>query len=423
MLDLHRAVNHQMQLEFVSVDLQHDILEPVASMLHARVEDFQIRVSCPTNLVIRADKIRLKQIILNLANNARKFVHKGFIEIGAEIVNDCEEGRGGTVQVFVQDSGSGIPVEKRRQLFAKFQRSLDSLNQGTGIGLCLCKSLTELIGGSIYLDESYDSGLEGFPGARFVVDLQVYPLLNHHDDSLSSGDCDSCGSAAEKERSSRNSSSATESSSLSYAENDKEKNVSISFPRQISSETSQSPAAVGLSEGNADQALTPGSEAAEESVALPTENESGLPGKLSILVVDDDLIVRKLLLRSLRRVGPGWTIKEASNGETALRMDESEDFDLVLLDQYMASIEKQLLGTETARALRARGCQARVCGLSANDVENQFLACGATASMLKPFPCEKKALSKEILRLLALPIQQQRTALTRLGSLEDTVEE
>lgn len=66
----------------------------------------------------------------------------------------------------------------------------------------------------------------------------------------------------------------------------------------------------------------------------------------------------------------------------------------------MASVEKQLLGTETVRAMRSRGVDTIICGLSANDVEQQFSDAGANAFMFKPFPCEKEALTREILRIL-----------------------
>jgi DNA-binding response OmpR family regulator len=67
---------------------------------------------------------------------------------------------------------------------------------------------------------------------------------------------------------------------------------------------------------------------------------------------------------------------------------------------YMASVEKQMLGTEAVQALRAKGVTSLICGLSANDKEDDFLAAGADAFTFKPFPCEKVALSKELLRIL-----------------------
>lgn len=69
----------------------------------------------------------------------------------------------------------------------------------------------------------------------------------------------------------------------------------------------------------------------------------------------------------------------------------------------MASIEKQMLGTETVRALRSRGVTSIICGLSANDMEHQFMDAGANCFIFKPFPCEKNALLAELVRVLQSP--------------------
>jgi hypothetical protein len=66
----------------------------------------------------------------------------------------------------------------------------------------------------------------------------------------------------------------------------------------------------------------------------------------------------------------------------------------------MASVEKQLLGTETTLALRAKGVTSRICGLSANDMENAFFESGADAFLLKPIPSQKDALTKILLGIL-----------------------
>jgi response regulator of citrate/malate metabolism len=83
-----------------------------------------------------------------------------------------------------------------------------------------------------------------------------------------------------------------------------------------------------------------------------------------------------------------------------LKLVDVEYFDLIFMDQYMASADKQLLGTETVRALRAKGVKSRICGLSANDLENPFLRNGANGFLIKPFPCAKEALTRELLRIL-----------------------
>ncbi len=123
-----------------------------------------------------------------------------------------------------------------------------------------------------------------------------------------------------------------------------------------------------------------------ETVPLSDDEDSDpreLPESLSVLFVDDDPILRKLFSRTIRTVAPSWRIREASNGETALNLVESDHFDLIFMDMYMASVEKQLLGTEAVRELRKRGVDCRICGLSANDKEFEFLQAGADSFCFK----------------------------------------
>jgi signal transduction histidine kinase len=334
MLDMHKAASKKLQLELAPVDLMNDILRPVATMLYHRNSDFEVVTECAEHLAVITDRLRLKQIILNLGRNATKFVRKGYIKLGATAVD-------GKVRIFVEDSGPGIPVDKRKSLFSKFQESLDSMNQGTGMGLCLCKHMTKLLNGDIRLDESFHSGVEGYPGTRFVIDLNVPPMAV--DQYLQ-----------------------TDENGATKKESDKER----------------------------------GNEDVPKSGDSLEEQTKELPGSLSLLFVDDDMILRKLFTRSVRKIVQGWNIQEASNGETAVRMCEDQNFDVIFIDQYMASVEKQMLGTETTRALRAKGVTSRICGLSANDVEQGFLNAGADLFMIKPLPCQADLLRTELFRIL-----------------------
>jgi len=133
------------------------------------------------------------------------------------------------------------------------------------------------------------------------------------------------------------------------------------------------------------------------------------------------MVLRKLFSRVLKKINPTWNCKEAASGEAAIELltsnaecnngFEDEDgklqkggdcgFDLIFMDQYMASVQKQLLGTETVRAIRAKGFQKPIiCGLSANDVEDAFYKAGSDAFMFKPFPCKKVELEKELLKVI-----------------------
>lgn len=332
MLDVHRAANEQLTMDPVPTDVMNDILQPVATLLFTKdTPNVKVEVTCePEDLVVAIDRIRLKQIILNLANNSRKFVDEGFIRLRALILTN-EDGTE-WMQLSVEDSGPGIPLTRRKKLFVKFQDSLDSLHQGTGIGLCLCNQLVHLMEGDIYLDEDYHSGIHGCPGSRFVVELPTPPLRD-----------------------------------FQQVEDAKAESGKSSHHQLV----------------------------AEVPETIP------LPESLSVLFVDDDLVLRKLFTRAIRKVCPGWSIQEAANGETALEKAKDQTFDLIFLDMYMASIEKQWLGTETVRAMRAHGITSIICGLSANDMEANFLQVGANAFMMKPFPCEAGPLRSELVRILS----------------------
>lgn len=65
----------------------------------------------------------------------------------------------------------------------------------------------------------------------------------------------------------------------------------------------------------------------------------------------------------------------------------------------MGGAEPALLGTETVVELRSRGVDCTICGLSANDIEKEFLTAGADDFVLKPLPCEPIALEAELVRI------------------------
>jgi signal transduction histidine kinase/CheY-like chemotaxis protein len=321
MLDMYRAAANKLEVKSAPTDLLKDVLEPVCNILYQRDGRVDVSVDCPENLIVSTDCLRLKQIMLNLGRNSTKFVDSGFIRFRAAVVD-------GLVELYVEDSGPGIPVEKRGALFEKFQSSRDVLGQGTGIGLSLCESLTHLLNGDIWLDETYDSGVKDSPGVRFSIRLKT-PPLSSEDKPLSS---DEGGMGSDGE--------------LIQSRNDTTK----------------------------------------------TKLVLELPENLSVLFVDDDLVLRKLFSRSISKAAPTWKIDEAVNGETALRLVDLEPYDLIFMDQHMASTEAQLLGTETVLALREKGFKNKICGLSANDVEQSFISAGADCFILKPIPCDRRIL-------------------------------
>lgn len=373
MIDMHKVDTDKLKLKMTRTSVLYDVLEPVHTLLHSRDNPFEIQVQCdPEDLDIETDVIRLKQIMVNLASNSRKFVQKGYIRLGARVMKD------NAVQLYVQDSGPGIPLSKRNNLFQKYQESLDVLSQGTGMGLCLCKNLSELLGGKLELDGSYQSDLADCPGAAFVLNLSCSPLVIDDKAEIPKKihGINQCSVNTFKTFAGSSSSSIQHSgAALSIGSQETEDKVmndsSVSQVQELSK---------------------PPSAEVEQAVFQPPEN-------LKVLFVDDDSVLRRLMVRTFQRVAPTWELHQAANGETAIRMVDDADYDVIFLDQYMASTEKQLLGTETARELRAKGVTARICGLSANQMEESFLQAGANAFMQKPIPCRKDQILKELERV------------------------
>ena len=351
MLDIHRS---HVMVEMAPTDILRDVFEPVSTILYKRVASFDVQIVCPENLAVVTDPIRLKQVILNLVRNAAKFVERGFLRMRADVVD-------GHVRLYVEDSGPGISENKQQELFAKYQQSLDLLSQGTGIGLHLSKKLMTTMNGDISLDRTYNSGVPGCPGACFVVDLNATPL-------------------------------DIESALPSDAQSDGERDP-VLVERALLNLSGTSEEAGAFQKAASPLSLSPMSR-------MHSEEPTVLPEELSVLFVDDDAVLRKLFVRAVKKLSPTWKIQEASNGETALRLCDSDSFDLIFLDQYMASINKQLLGTETAHAMRARGVCSKICGLSANDLRTSFINSGADAFLLKPMPCKPADLERVLFDIL-----------------------
>lgn len=121
-----------------------------------------IYCTMPTDIEIYLiDKQRIKQIMLNLFDNALKYTDKGSIEIGFSVMK--YEDKTPEIRLFVKDSGVGIPEEKQHLLFSRFTKLHDNkkkLYAGTGLGLSIVKQLVLLMGGNIEVLSIENSGTE-----------------------------------------------------------------------------------------------------------------------------------------------------------------------------------------------------------------------------------------------------------------------
>jgi len=103
---------------------------------------------------LKSDEIKIKQILDHLINNAIKFTDHGFVSISVTIKNDL-------VVFSIKDTGRGIDAKDIDAIFESFRKieyQNNKLHDGTGIGLTLCKSLSQLIGGNIKVDSILGEG-------------------------------------------------------------------------------------------------------------------------------------------------------------------------------------------------------------------------------------------------------------------------
>lgn len=108
---------------------------------------------------INLDKLRFGQVVTNFVSNAIKYTQKGYIKVSYYI-----ERHG--VMIRVDDTGIGIPADKRDRVFTRFDK-LDSMVQGTGLGLSIAKAITEAGGGKIWFESEEGNGSSFFSWKPF----------------------------------------------------------------------------------------------------------------------------------------------------------------------------------------------------------------------------------------------------------------
>ena len=117
---------------------------------------------------ILADGVRLRQILFNLMSNALKFTDKGYVDV--ELSTYLSDAGSLMLRMKVSDTGCGIADEHKQRLFKEFEQvspRTAAIYGGSGLGLAIAKGLSELMGGSITLEDNPDGG------SIFTVDVGV----------------------------------------------------------------------------------------------------------------------------------------------------------------------------------------------------------------------------------------------------------
>jgi PAS domain S-box-containing protein len=156
------------KIEAGHIELDPHVFEPAAFVAesvdlvaaHAALKGLSVAISgCDTLPAgVSADSARLRQVLLNLLNNAIKFTASGGVSVDVGYEEAGDEGR---LRIAVTDTGVGLGSDQADRLFHRFTQADNSISRrhgGTGLGLAICKSLVELMGGEIGLTSAPGEG-------------------------------------------------------------------------------------------------------------------------------------------------------------------------------------------------------------------------------------------------------------------------
>lgn len=419
-LDLSKFEAGKLQLERIPFDLGA-LIEETASLLSQNAGMHDIELTCridpalPGMLV--GDPTRIRQIISNLLSNALKFTEQGEVAVRVEVEKRSRHEQ--WVHVIIRDTGIGIAKEALGEIFSPFTQANANISRrfgGTGLGLTLCKSLTEAMGGRLKVESIVDKGsvfsvslplathMEvptfGFPTPRSVVVFNrhgrqqghvILEQLEHWKMRCELIEYGEQGLPAECPEADF---WILDSVGLAYRLGELQRSV----PRLLICPYSK---LLGSDEahrlGVYQQVPSPPSRARLARaidelflVEMTPSQASGTPATPTgqrILLVEDNMVNQMVAKGMLTRLG--YDVAVAEHGEAALARLEQEEYELVLMDCNMPVMD----GYETSRRMRAdpRWRDTPVIALTANALHEDRQRCeeaGMNDYLAKPFKRE-----------------------------------
>ncbi|MFO7981430.1 MAG: response regulator [Candidatus Aminicenantes bacterium] len=180
-LDFSKIEADKLELEELDFDLR-ETFEGVSGLLAPLARDKKLEFGCRINpdvpTFLRGDPGRLRQILINLGNNAIKFTSQGEVAMKAKVESKTKERI--KVRFEVRDTGIGIPQEKIDSLFTAFQQVDSSTTRrfgGTGLGLAISQRLAEIMGGEIGVESNEGRGSTFW----FTADFGLQPRLKQRE--------------------------------------------------------------------------------------------------------------------------------------------------------------------------------------------------------------------------------------------------
>jgi PAS domain S-box-containing protein len=188
-LDLSKIEGDKLKIEDRTFDLQ-SCMDESLELIAQNASEKDLNLSCvideKTPRIIIGDPARLRQVLINLLNNAVKFTEIGEIRILVD-GKRCDEAY--EIHFAIKDTGIGIPKDKIKSLFQSFSQvdaSTTSRYGGTGLGLVISKSLVELMGGKIWVES------EPGKGSAFHFTILAGALDDKDNNAIRADETDRC---------------------------------------------------------------------------------------------------------------------------------------------------------------------------------------------------------------------------------------
>ena len=320
--------------EIVSDTLTH-LFDRALTPLKPLIEDSRLHLnisfSGDSDRLICGNFQALRQILTNLVKNAA--LYSGGENIWVSAHSRLIDSQHVSIRLKVEDDGRGISSDVQAEMFSAFTRG-DSLKDGTGLGLFICKDLTQKMGGEL----SYSSRIGG--GASFVINI----LFEASDESTTDP--------------------VSQPSALT----------------QVSQPHGRLRVSVNGDEVSA--TATPTHRATLTSLNIPKQPlQQGQLADKSVLVAEDNPVIQMLTRRLLENLGA--EVEVADNGLIALALIKARSFDLVISDIFMPELD----GYGLCKAIRSLNLTLPIIGVTAATIGEEvdkMMAAGASQVIHKP---------------------------------------
>jgi len=395
-LDFSKIESGNMELDHHDFDLRHcveDVLDLFSEASAKKQLDLLYKIDPNLPINLKGDQLRVRQVLLNLVNNAIKFTSKGQVLIEIELLEKA--GDNVNIGFKIKDTGTGIPKDKLSRLFRAFSQvdtSTTRKHGGTGLGLVICERLVELMGGSISIESEAGVGttvtfnlkseinekmaapdagcmLKGAEGKHVLLIDRNEITLDVWADQLRqwklSPVCASSASEALKVLTNGTKFSlvitgtnipGTDTLELSHAIKKIDPSIPVVLTCSIIEKSKNAdrfdkvllkPVKYQQLCNVLQSALTHRPLVVTEHVQVSLLNEDFARNfPMNILIAEDNLINQKLITKIITRLG--YQPQVVINGAQVLEIIKKESFDIILMDVQMPELD----GLETTRIIR-----------------------------------------------------------------------